>query len=287
MRFGPGLAEAHRRARGIDPRGPSTPTPEPSAHVRLEFDDPLSSLDAIVFLLGPACERLLDELRNREQAVAVAHLFLEEEHTDARASIEVRAGAPIDDARSLLELFRTKLERTTLRAPVVALELRATEQVPHARRTLPMPHGPPESRDGAREVALERLRARLGPDAVRQASRVERGHLGDRAQWLVRLDSPSVTTEPAPGEALPWRRVDPPAQVVRGAATVAGQRRRILRLSRVERAQRAWWGDTPRSGGEADVELLAWAELEGPLLALVRARFGADRDQWEVIAWLD
>lgn len=287
MRFGPAVAEAHRRAQGIDPRGPVTVTPASEPSVHLALDDPLDSLDAIVFLLGPACERLVAERRASERAVVRAELTLTHVRYGgverAPTCVPVRAGAPIDDARSLLELFRIRLERVTLDAPVCALTLRIREDVAHARRTAPMPHGPPPEREGAREVALERLQARLGPESVRRATRVERGHLGERARWMVRLDSPAASTEPVPGEVLPWRRVDPPVPVRDGAVVVAGRRRRVLRLSRVERAQSAWWGDADAN----EVELLAWAELEGPLLALVRARFGPSRDHWEVIGWLD
>jgi len=54
-------------------------------------------------------------------------------------------------------------------------------------------------------------------------------------------------------------------------------------MGRVERAAAPWWED-----GRRKVELFAWAELDGPLLALIRARCDTDcDDRWEVVAFCD
>jgi len=67
------------------------------------------------------------------------------------------------------------------------------------------------------------------------------------------------------------------------AAQAIGTLGRVIRLGRVERVTPPWW-DT----GTKRVELLAWAELEGPLLVLLRARVNVEcDDEWEVIAWVD
>ncbi|MEM1418507.1 MAG: hypothetical protein AAGH15_26670, partial [Myxococcota bacterium] len=130
--------------------------------------------------------------------------------------------------------------------------------------------------------------------APRRAVPVERGHPLERARWerfgRDRLDASTPggdpdRFEPASG-GIPWRRVEPPAPVRNGALTLAGRRRRVLRLSRVERATPGWWDAAAPE--EHVVELLAWAELEGPVLALLRAAFadGAE-DRWEAVAYLD
>ena len=299
MRFGPTLADAWRRAEGFDPRGPTTPRLTPEDAVALDFDDPIDRLDALAFLLGPAVERLARAVRQRDQGVVELELRLRVAPPAApieERALVVRCGEPLADPRPLLELLRTRLERERLPAPAIGLRLRVAHAVPHARRSESLPHGAPTPAAGAREVALERIRARLGPGTVRRASRVEVGPMLERARWSPESDHDGEDAPPAdpgrldgapfdpvPGEALPWRRLPTPARVVDGTAEVAGRRRRVLRLSRVERARGPWWRGDPTV-----TELVAWAELEGPLLALLRGRFEEGRpDAWEVVAWLD
>ena len=277
MRFGPAVAEARRRADGFDPRGPQSPTPTPPDRAQIDLDDPIAQLPALIFVIAPALQRLTARVRSRDEGVTALRLVLEVGPPVEQVVVEARCGEPSTDARSLLEMLRNHLERVHLDAPVRSLSLRVTESVPHARRSESLPYGPPPSRADAREVTLARLRARLGEDRVQRASRVEVGHPLERARWVD--DATAI-----PGEALPWRRVDPPVAVIDGFVTLHGRRRRVLRLSRVERAIRPWWRTGPASG----IELLAWAELEGPVLALLLGRFAHGRDdRWDVVACVD
>lgn len=279
-RFGPAVAEARRRAQGDDPRGPRSLTLREGERAVLELDDPIVDRSALVFLLTPALERLCQRLRSRDRGVTALRLRLRCGREEVRCL--ARCGEPSTDPRTLLALLRAHLEHLQLPGSITRAILEVDDAVPYARRTEPMPHGPPPSRADAREVALARLRGRLGEAAVRRATRCEYGHPLERARWIgERLDG--APFDPVPGEALPWRRLEPPVRLVEGCAIIAGCRRRVLRLSRVERALRPWW----RGEGEA-TELLAWAELEGPLLALLLGRFSpARQDEWEVVAWLD
>ncbi len=278
-RFGPQVAEARRRANGEDPRGPRTFSLSEGERAILELDEPLADREALVFLLTPALERLCKRVRNRDRGITALRLRLRCGRRELRCL--ARCGEPSTDPRTLLALLRARLESLALPGPIRGAILEVDDAVPYARQTEPMPHGLPPNRSDAREVALARLRARLGSKAVRRASRSEHGHPLERARWIgERLDGSPLS--PVPGEALPWRHLQPPVRVVEGCANLAGRRRRILRLSRVERALRPWWR------GEAVTELLAWAELEGPLLALLLGRFSSSRqDEWEVVAWLD
>ena len=280
MRFGPAVADAWRRAEGLDPRRPATPRAPEDDAVEVELDTALERVDPLFFLLGPASEQLLARLRGRELGPVRVGLVLGLEGRigapTQKVDLEVRASAPLDDARALLELLRTRLERLTLAAPIVKLRLEARSSVALGERTRPLlPEGP--GRDpAARDVALQRLRSRLGEEAVRRASRVEQGAPLDRAAWMEGL-------EPSPGEALPWRRLDPPAPVRHGRVQVGGRVRQLLRLSRVERITPPWWTDgTPR------VVLSAWAEVEGPMLVLLYGRCSSEcDDEWEAVAWVD
>lgn len=277
MRFGPAVAEARRRADGFDPRGPKSPTPTPLDRAQIDLEDPIAQLPALIFVIAPALQRLTAQVRQRDEGITAVRLTLRVAPPAERVVIEARCREPSTNARSVLELLRTHLESVHLEAPVHSLSLRITESVSHARQTESLPYGPPPSRADAREVTLARLRSRLGEDRVQQASRVELGHPMERAQW--------VDGETVPGEALPWRRIEPPVPVQDGFVTLHGRRRRVLRLSRVERAIRPWWRQKGQASG---IELLAWAELEGPVLALLLGRFAHGRDdRWDVIACVD
>ncbi len=279
-RFGPPVAEALRRAQGDDPRGPRSLSLSEGDRAVIELDEPIVDRSALVFLLTPALERLSGRLRSRDRGVTALRLRLLCGQEEVRCL--ARCGEPSTDPRTLLTLLRAHLEHLQIPGPISRAVLEVDDSVPYARRTEPMPHGPPAERSDAREVALARLRSRLGEAAVRQATRSEYGHPLERARWIgERLDG--APFDPVPGEALPWRRLEPPVRLVQGCATIAGRQRRVLRLSRVERAVRPWWhGD-----GDA-TELLAWAELEGPLVALLLGRFShTQQDAWEVVAWLD
>jgi protein ImuB len=273
MRFGPGVAEARRRADGLDPRGPLTPTSRSPTEVCVDLDDEVHDLEPLLFLLRPAADRLATELRRRDEGAV--HLLLQL----GPQEVSVRTGAPLADGRTFVELLRTRLERTPLTGPVTTLRLSAEGTVPQRRVTEPLFSHAARRDPGAQEVALDRLRSRLGETSVRHAGRVEHGSLLARAQWLFARELGGGQG----GQAMPWRGLDPPAPVIRGRAHVAGKSRRVRKVGRVERTTAPWW-----DGNEQRVCLVAWAELEGPLLVLMHARCSTDcEDEWEVIAWVD
>lgn len=277
MRFGASVADARRRAEGLDPRGPTTPRAETAFEVHVDLTDDIEELEPLLFLLRPAADRLGRDLGAREVGALGLELALA-----LRGSVEhvVRSSAasPVADGRALFELLRARLDGARISSAVTAIDLRATRV--SALRTRPADLFSGSGPDpGAREVALERLRGRLGAAAVTRASRVEVGPPLDRACWE---QTPRAPDEPG-GQALPWRRIEPPALVRSNQAVVAGRRRRLVRIGRVERVTAPWWED-----GQRHVELLAWAELDGPVLALLRARCDTGcEDEWEVVAWVD
>lgn len=271
VRFGPEVAAAWRRAGGEDPRGPRIPRPDEPPSVAIELDDAaIESLEPLLFVLSPALERLLHAPRARGLGVTSLAVEL---RLDARGPgappIAIRCADPIADPRLLLELVRAHLERVELAAPIVSLSLIARALAPLGDRNEPL--FPEPRRDpAARQVVLTRLASRFGADAVRRASRVELASPLSRAEW--------TAGAPVRGPALPWRRQEPPAPLEGGWVELAGRRRRLVRFGRVERALEPFW-----VGGALRVERLAWAEVDGPLLVMLRARAAA----WEAVAFLD
>lgn len=280
MRFGPAVAEARRRADGIDPRGPAHPREEPAHAVEVELPATTDSVDTLVFLLRSAVDRWLSAMRAQGLGATELRLDLaldrdETGRKDVR-SIPLRTASPWVDGRVLVESLRTQLERLSLPRPVVRFALVAEVVTELRDRTLPLlPEG--RGRDeGARDVALDRVRARLGDAAVRRASHVEASSPLARASFVDHI-------APLPGDAMPFRRIEPPAPVTGGRIHLRGRTRLVLRTSLVERSSIPWWHE-----GEAHVELFAHAEVEGPMLVLLRGRVGTDcDDRWEAVAYLD
>ncbi|MFK7985241.1 MAG: hypothetical protein AB8I08_04350 [Sandaracinaceae bacterium] len=300
-RLGVEVTEVRRRLRGDDPRGPRTPRVASAPLVRVELEEPIATLGGLTFLLRPAVERLLRDPVARGRGVTEVRLTLTFEGGAFDAPSEetrtARAGTPVCDAATLFELLRAMLEapdtaprrsRNSTPRPrdangplphteldprgIAAFELRATGTSPRGDRTEPLLGAP--ARDAATEVAIARLTGRLGEDRVQRAGWKAAASPLARAIWS--------RDEIAPGGALPWRHQHPPSPIAGGAVWVAGERRRIARRGRIERALGPWW-----DSGTLVVDRLAWLEVEGPLLVLARERRDTRPPRWEAVAWLD
>ncbi len=276
-RLGPAVARAWRWASGDDPRGPYTPAPARAPEVLLQFDEvPIATLDPLLFLLRGALASLLRAPRARGEGAAAIGLTLTVER-GPDVEVILRAGQPIADETAWLTLAQARLERLPRdprrgEAFVHGLTLAIHEAGPVAAPTGAL-FGD-EARDpAAREVALARLGSRFGEAALARASSVPAAHPLARAAWS--------RDAPRPGAALPWRGQEPPAPVEAGRVVLGGRARRVLRRAPVERALRPWW-----TLGQLVIERLVWAEVEGPLLVLLRQRRG-DADRWEAVAWVD
>jgi len=189
---------------------------------------------------------------------------------DPVATVTIRSAAPLTDPRLALELARTHLERQTLSAPIQRIVLTTLSQAPRADPNEPL-FPEPRRDQAAHDIAITRLTSRFGADRVTRASRVELASPRARAAW--------TGADATPGAARPWRQQDPPSPVRDAHVEVAGRRRRVVRVGRIERALAPFW-----LTGALRVERLAWAEVDGPLLVMLRARRAA---RWEAVAWVD
>jgi hypothetical protein len=279
VRFGPEVARARRRAEGDDPRMPWTPQSEEAPQVEVALEHELESVEPLWFLLRPALARLLSAPVGRGEGLTGLTLVLRRERGDD-VTVHARSAHPIADAGTLLELVRARLESAPpptgdddSRDLLTGFALTAGSLAPLGDRTRDL-FGDDRRDPAAREVALARMEGRFGAAALRRATHVETGPHLARATW--------TRDAPAFGPALPWRGQHPPAPVTDGEVEVAGRRRRITRRGRVERALAPWWRT-----GALRVERLAWAEVEGPLLVLLRERRDVRPPVWEAVAWID
>ncbi len=114
--------------------------------------------------------------------------------------ITLRTSAPQRDAQRLLILLRETLDRTVLPAPTDALILDVDQFIPLGDTQSDL-FDDASSRKDSWAALLDKLRARLGPNAVRRLGLCD-DHRPEKA-WCVLNDDPSRKTQArAPGSGL-------------------------------------------------------------------------------------
>jgi protein ImuB len=163
-RFAPELLLALDRALGRVPDPRAAFVPRPRFAARRDLEPELSDTARLGLAVEPLLEELCAFLRLRGHGVDALELTLL--HREAPATrVRLRLVAPATQAAHIASLLREHLERQELPEPVRALRLRSGPSVPvaamdgdlfarHAQRTAGVPQ------------LIERLRARLGADAV-------------------------------------------------------------------------------------------------------------------------
>ncbi len=231
-RFGPGLVDELARAAGDRP-DPQVVFEAPSRFdARVELMARVESAEALVF----ASQRLLAQLGGwltaRRAAVRRFTLILHHDRWTRDAieptPVDIALATPSSDPARLLTLVRERLTRLELKAPVLELALEAPviveEQETH--HTLF-----PERDDAVETLArlLEKLTARLGPDAMARIERVA-DHRPERA-WrevsgdLLDASSASIGTRSARPAARTSRGPsNPRTKPSRTGATAAPER---------------------------------------------------------------
>ena len=210
----------------------------PPARFRRSVDlwDDISNRDALLRI----AERLLIELCGllRSLDSGVQQLELRLSHRGVPAS-RVRLGLlqPSREAAHLLALLTERLQLLELPAPTVQVEMRAGQFLPMTPRSFALfAGGDEEAEDTAR--LLERLRARLGRDAVHGLGMVA-AHAPERA-WRVCEPGERTSVEFYCTRPL-WLLDEPSALTVREGRPVYGGGLRLL--DGPERLESGWWED--------------------------------------------
>lgn len=170
-RFGPGLVAQLDRLLGGEGARPSPHRPRPPVLVERRFSQPLVGADALARALGLALAEACRTLERRGTGARAIEAGLARPD-GRRARLVVESGRPLRDPALLLGLFVGRLER--LADPGAAggagegfeaVALRVLREAPLA------PSQPGlDGQDGGEEALgdlLDRLAARLGPEAVR------------------------------------------------------------------------------------------------------------------------
>jgi protein ImuB len=195
---------------------------------RVELGYEVESHTALLFPLRRLIGDLCTYLSIRDGGVQ--RFLLRLEHEQGHTDVEVGLLSAEREPAMLFELTRNRLERVSIPAPVVAVRLLARELPPfvpavrglfdlRAQQTLPWPQ------------LRERLRARLGDDAVHQVTPT--GDPRPERAWRRLRGGDHVDTTPAP--ARPPR----PAWLLPQPIPLRDPRPRIL--SGPERLESGWW----------------------------------------------
>ncbi len=231
-RFGQGLLDELDRALGRLPDPRNFFIPPARFRAAIELSAEVTQAEALLF----AARRLIVQLAGflAARSGGVQRFVLRLMHRD-RAAIEVAIGlvAPSRDAEHFALLLRERLSSLALAEPVREITLQADDVVPLPGRNLGLllEQGKPA---GNWEHLVERLRARLGTDAVyglvlRAEHRPERAvsagepdskplHLdfGERPFWLLDRPKPLAEVSAVPNHEGPLELLAGPERIESG-----------------------------------------------------------------------
>jgi protein ImuB len=248
-RFGRELIATLDRARGRSPDPRPGYEPPPRFEHRVDLDAEVGGGERLLFIARRQLRELVAVLRARVAGVERFEWRLAHAHR-APTAIEIALLAPSRDADHLFTLLAERLERTRLPAPVLAVELRAEAFVTIAGANGELFADAPGA-TGAQGVALiERLRARLGAEAITGLCLVP-DHRPERA-WAPGEPRIRARRSAPPATEADWRRR--PLWLLGGPRPLTRVGRRpylegeLRFLSTRERIESGWWdgGDVAR-----------------------------------------
>jgi protein ImuB len=208
-RFGPEGLAAHRRARGLDTRGPSTPRDDALPVVEVDLGGSVATAEPLLFVLRGALATLGEALRAKGLAARELTIALRLDD-GSTAEHAVRPARATSHADALFDHCRAALETWQLPEPATGLVLRAAITVPAAGEQGDL-LAPRWADPAALAAAFDRIRGSEGPDAV-AVPETRDAHLpADGGAW-----------RPAVGEAPDVRRTS--------RAPLAAERDAALRL---------------------------------------------------------
>lgn len=205
-----------------------------------------SEVHSTQYLL-PAIDHLLSQLELflRSRDCGVMQLTLRCLHRGGSAtSLKLGRAWPSAQALEWSELIRERLARVVLAAPIERLQLRSGPCLPSEVLSRDLPGTAPTVASATMDVArlLERLRARLGDDAV-QGMRLVAEHRPERAYQHLSPDPTAAVADSSANCPVPPRPlwlIDPPELLKQpqGHPWLDG---RLIITSGPERIESGWW----------------------------------------------
>ena len=180
-RFGPEGLAAHRLARGIDPRGPTTPRDDALPLVACDLGSPVATAEPLLFVLKGALASLGSALRAKGLAARELALTLTLDD-GSTAEKTVRLARPTSHEGALFDHCRAVFDSWALSEPVAALAARTSVAVPASGEQGDL-LAPRWADPAALEAAFDRIRGSEGADAVARPL-IRDGHLPrDAGAW--------------------------------------------------------------------------------------------------------
>jgi protein ImuB len=300
-RFGPDGLAAHRLARGIDTRGPTTPRDDALPVVEVELGGPVATAEPLLFVLKGALASLSDALYAK--GLAAREIALGLQLDDGTAAVRaVRPARPTSHPDALFDHCRMALEGWQLPEPATALRLSAVFTVPASGEQGDL-LAPRWADPSALAAAFDRIRGSEGSDAV-AVPEVRDGHLpSDRGAWTVVEAAASTRAKPdlpaprgadreRPG-ALRLLSAAAPVHVRLGRSGLAAFKHGehwhdVAEWSGPERLVPWWWrhdGAGPAGEPSGPRDYFTARTADGALWLLYRG--GRESDQWFLEGWLD
>ncbi len=236
-RGGRPLLDTVDRALGRLPAPRKFFAPPAQFDARLEFAFPVAQSEALLFAANRLINQLTGFLAARNGGVQRFTLTLLHGRSTA-TRIEIGLVTPTRNGAHLTLLARERLAALALPAPVHALRIEANDILVLAeenRELFPDRTGA----QGEWQKLVERLRARLGPEAVHGLA----AHAEHRPERAWRATQPgTASTAPACGPRPLWLLADP--QPLREIAARPHYRENALALvAGPERIESGWWDD--------------------------------------------
>jgi protein ImuB len=251
---------------------------------RRELNYELENHDAILVALGPLLAELGKFLEARQFGVMKLECLLRHRHVEPTSCV-LGLATPVADVRRLTELLGERLSTLTLPEPVRACELRSSSLVSRVLASnsvwQPGEHGGVTGAESPEFI--ERLRARLGPEAV-YGLQVLPGHRPENA-WGVREPSAAQSEIKGRGRARRAPETSPlwpafrrptwllPMPKLLSERDGLPRRRGPLRLlGESERIETGWW-----DGGDIARDYYTAIDLHGVRLWIFRERAAPHR----------
>jgi protein ImuB len=240
---------------------------------RRELNYELENHEAILGALAPLLTELGKFLEARQYGVMKLECLLRHRHAEPTSCV-LGLASPVADVRRLTELLSERLSAVTLPEPVRACELRSSSLVLRVLSSnsvwQPGEHGGSPGTE-APEL-IERLRARLGPEAV-YGLQILPGHRPENA-WAMRepAERPAITQALWPAFRRPlW--LLPVPRLLSERDGLPRRRGPLRLLGEPERIETGWW-----DGGDIARDYYTAVDLHGARLWVFRER--ASPHQW-------
>lgn len=234
-RFGPRLLDTLDRALGKLPEARRSFTPPERFDVKLELAAEVTNSEALLFAAKRQLTQLAGFLAARNAGIQRYTFTLLHEAQSATVT-EIGLVAPTRDLRHLITLTRERLAALTLRAPVRALQLTAGDIFTLAAENYSLFQDSPHAR-GEWQQLVERLRARLGQDAVHGIS-ARPDHRPEHAWYATQPGTKNMAIET---RLRPLWLLEPPQPLKTSASKPYYHDAALALIAGPERIESGWW----------------------------------------------